>query len=205
MNDGMIDPINALVPMVVEQTAKGERSYDIYSRLLKDRIIFLTGQVEDHMANLIVAQMLFLESESPDKDIFLYINSPGGSVTAGMSIYDTMNFIKPDVSTVCVGQAASMGAFLLSGGAKGKRYCLPNSRVMIHQPLGGFQGQASDFEIHAREILAIKEKLNRLMAEHTGQPYEVVARDTDRDNFMTADQALEYGLIDAVHSRRELK
>ncbi|MGA4607514.1 ATP-dependent Clp endopeptidase, proteolytic subunit ClpP [Pseudoalteromonas sp. GCY] len=205
MNDGMIDPINALVPMVVEQTAKGERSYDIYSRLLKDRIIFLTGQVEDHMANLIVAQMLFLESESPDKDIFLYINSPGGSVTAGMSIYDTMNFIKPDVSTVCVGQAASMGAFLLSGGAKGKRYCLPNSRVMIHQPLGGFQGQASDFEIHAREILAIKEKLNRLMADHTGQPYEVVARDTDRDNFMTADQALEYGLIDAVHSRRELK
>ncbi|ATD07050.1 MULTISPECIES: ATP-dependent Clp endopeptidase proteolytic subunit ClpP [Pseudoalteromonas] len=205
MNDGMIDPINALVPMVVEQTAKGERSYDIYSRLLKDRIIFLTGQVEDHMANLIVAQMLFLESESPDKDIFLYINSPGGSVTAGMSIYDTMNFIKPDVSTVCVGQAASMGAFLLSGGAKGKRYCLPNSRVMIHQPLGGFQGQASDFEIHAREILAIKEKLNRLMAEHTGQPYDVVAHDTDRDNFMTADQALEYGLIDAVHSRRELK
>ncbi|MCG9757757.1 MULTISPECIES: ATP-dependent Clp endopeptidase proteolytic subunit ClpP [Pseudoalteromonas] len=205
MNDGMIDPINALVPMVVEQTAKGERSYDIYSRLLKDRIIFLTGQVEDHMANLIVAQMLFLESESPDKDIFLYINSPGGSVTAGMSIYDTMNFIKPDVSTVCVGQAASMGAFLLSGGAKGKRYCLPNSRVMIHQPLGGFQGQASDFEIHAREILAIKEKLNRLMADHTGQPYDVVARDTDRDNFMTADQALEYGLIDAVHSRRELK
>ncbi|GEK11451.1 ATP-dependent Clp endopeptidase proteolytic subunit ClpP [Pseudoalteromonas sp. McH1-7] len=205
MNDGMIDPINALVPMVVEQTAKGERSYDIYSRLLKDRIIFLTGQVEDHMANLIVAQMLFLESESPDKDIFLYINSPGGSVTAGMSIYDTMNFIKPDVSTVCVGQAASMGAFLLSGGAKGKRYCLPNSRVMIHQPLGGFQGQASDFEIHAREILSIKEKLNRLMADHTGQPYDVVARDTDRDNFMTADQALEYGLIDAVHSRRELK
>ncbi len=205
MNDGMIDPINALVPMVVEQTAKGERSYDIYSRLLKDRIIFLTGQVEDHMTNLIVAQMLFLESESPDKDIFLYINSPGGSVTAGMSIYDTMNFIKPDVSTVCVGQAASMGAFLLSGGAKGKRYCLPNSRVMIHQPLGGFQGQASDFEIHAREILAIKEKLNRLMADHTGQPYDVVAHDTDRDNFMTADQALEYGLIDAVHSRRELK
>ena len=205
MNDGMFDPLNALVPMVVEQTAKGERSYDIYSRLLKERIIFLTGQVEDHMANLIVAQLLFLESESPEKDIYLYINSPGGSVTAGMSIYDTMNFIKPDVSTVCVGQAASMGAFLLSGGAKGKRYCLPNSRVMIHQPLGGFQGQASDFEIHAREILAIKEKLNRLMADHTGQPYDVVARDTDRDNFMTADQALEYGLIDAVHSRRELK
>ncbi|KZN53381.1 ATP-dependent Clp endopeptidase proteolytic subunit ClpP [Pseudoalteromonas luteoviolacea] len=202
MNDGMIDPLNALVPMVVEQTAKGERSYDIYSRLLKERIIFLTGQVEDHMANLIVAQMLFLESESPDKDIFLYINSPGGSVTAGMSIYDTMNFIKPDVSTVCVGQAASMGAFLLSGGAKGKRYCLPNSRVMIHQPLGGFQGQASDFEIHAKEILTIKEKLNRLMAEHTGQPYEVLANDTDRDNFMNAQEAVDYGLVDAVHTSR---
>ena len=201
----MFDPLNALVPMVVEQTAKGERSFDIYSRLLKERIIFLTGQVEDHMANLIVAQLLFLESESPDKDIYLYINSPGGSVTAGMSIYDTMNFIKPDISTVCVGQAASMGAFLLSGGAKGKRYCLPNSRVMIHQPLGGFQGQASDFEIHAKEILSIKEKLNRLMAEHTGQDYDKVANDTDRDNFMTAEQALEYGLIDAVHSRRELK
>ena len=205
MNDGMIDPFNALVPMVVEQTAKGERSFDIFSRLLKERIIFLTGQVEDQMANLIVAQLLFLESESPDKDIFLYINSPGGSVTAGMSIYDTMNFIKPDVSTVCVGQAASMGAFLLSGGAKGKRYCLPNSRVMIHQPLGGFQGQASDFEIHAKEILSIKEKLNRLIAEHTGQPYEVLAGDTDRDNFMNAHEALEYGLIDAVHTRRELK
>ena len=205
MNDGMFDPLNALVPMVVEQTAKGERSFDIYSRLLKERIIFLTGQVEDHMANLIVAQLLFLESESPDKDIYLYINSPGGSVTAGMSIYDTMNFIKPYVSTVCVGQAASMGAFLLSGGAKGKRYCLPNSRVMIHQPLGGFQGQASDFEIHAKEILSIKEKLNRLMAEHTGQEYEKVANDTDRDNFMTAEQALEYGLIDAVHTRRGLK
>lgn len=201
----MFDPLNALVPMVVEQTAKGERSFDIYSRLLKERIIFLTGQVEDHMANLIVAQLLFLESESPDKDIYLYINSPGGSVTAGMSIYDTMNFIKPDVSTVCVGQAASMGAFLLSGGAKGKRYCLPNSRVMIHQPLGGFQGQASDFEIHAKEILSIKEKLNRLMAEHTGQEYEKVANDTDRDNFMTAEQALEYGLIDAVHTRRDSK
>ncbi|AZZ97336.1 ATP-dependent Clp endopeptidase, proteolytic subunit ClpP [Pseudoalteromonas rubra] len=205
MNDGMFDPLNALVPMVVEQTAKGERSYDIYSRLLKERIIFLTGQVEDHMANLIVAQLLFLESESPEKDIYLYINSPGGSVTAGMSIYDTMNFIKPDVSTVCVGQAASMGAFLLSGGAKGKRYCLPNSRVMIHQPLGGFQGQASDFEIHAKEILTIKEKLNRLMAEHTGQPYEVVANDTDRDNFMNAEQAVDYGLVDAVHSSRNIK
>ena len=205
MNDGMFDPLNALVPMVVEQTAKGERSFDIYSRLLKERIIFLTGQVEDHMANLIVAQLLFLESESPDKDIYLYINSPGGSVTAGMSIFDTMNFIKTDVSTVCVGQAASMGAFLLSGGAKGKRYCLPNSRVMIHQPLGGFQGQASDFEIHSKEILSIKEKLNRLMADHTGQEYEKVAHDTDRDNFMTAEQALEYGLIDAVHTRRDLK
>ena len=205
MNDGMFDPLNALVPMVVEQTAKGERSFDIYSRLLKERIIFLTGQVEDHMANLIVAQLLFLESESPDKDIYLYINSPGGSVTAGMSIYDTMNFIKPDVSTVCVGQAASMGAFLLSGGAKGKRYCLPNSRVMIHQPLGGFQGQASDFEIHAREILSIKDKLNRLMAEHTGQPLDVVSRDTDRDNFMSASEAVEYGLVDSVFSSRESK
>ncbi|CAN0326890.1 unnamed protein product, partial [Chrysoparadoxa australica] len=172
--------------MVVEQTSKGERSYDIYSRLLKEYLIFLVGQVEDHMANLIVAQMLFLEAENPEKDIFLYINSPGGSVTAGMAIYDTMKFIKPDVSTVCMGQAASMGAFLLSAGAKGKRYCLPNSRVMIHQPLGGFQGQASDFEIHAKEILSIKEKLNRLMADHTGQDYEKVARDTDRVNFLSA-------------------
>ncbi|MCV2885034.1 ATP-dependent Clp endopeptidase proteolytic subunit ClpP [Aestuariibacter sp. AA17] len=196
------DPLNALVPMVVEQTSKGERSYDIYSRLLKENVIFLVGQVEDHMANLIVAQMLFLEAENPDKDIYLYINSPGGSVTAGMAIYDTMNFIKPDVSTVCVGQAASMGAFLLSGGAKGKRYCLPNSRVMIHQPLGGFQGQASDFEIHAKEILSIKEKLNRLMAEHTGQNYERVAQDTDRDNFLSATEAKEYGLIDQVLSNR---
>ncbi|KZY41956.1 ATP-dependent Clp protease proteolytic subunit [Pseudoalteromonas shioyasakiensis] len=191
--------------MVVEQTAKGERSYDIYSRLLKERIIFLTGQVEDNMANLILAQMLFLESENPEKDIYLYINSPGGSVTAGMAIYDTMNFIKPDVSTICVGQAASMGAFLLSGGAKGKRFCLPNSRVMIHQPLGGFQGQASDFEIHAREILSIKDKLNRLMAEHTGQPLDVVSRDTDRDNFMTASEAVEYGLVDSVFSSRDSK
>lgn len=188
--------------MVVEQTAKGERSYDIYSRLLKENVIFLVGQVEDHMANLIVAQMLFLEAENPDKDIFLYINSPGGSVTAGMAIYDTMNFIKPDVSTVCVGQAASMGAFLLSGGAKGKRYCLPNSRVMIHQPLGGFQGQASDFEIHAREILSIKEKMNRLMAKHTGKDYETVAKDTDRDNFLSATESMEYGLIDQVLSSR---
>ena len=197
-----LDPMNALVPMVVEQTAKGERSYDIYSRLLKENVIFLVGQVEDHMANLIVAQMLFLEAENPEKDIFLYINSPGGSVTAGMAIYDTMKFIKPDVSTVCVGQAASMGAFLLSGGAKGKRYCLPNARVMIHQPLGGFQGQASDFEIHAREILSIKEKLNRLMAEHTGQDYEKVAHDTDRDNFLSASEAKKYGLIDQVLTNR---
>jgi ATP-dependent Clp protease protease subunit len=199
------DLLNALVPMVVEQTSKGERSYDIYSRLLKERVIFLTGQVEDQMANLICAQLLFLESENPDKDIYLYINSPGGSVTAGMSIYDTMNFIKPDVSTVCMGQAASMGAFLLSGGAKGKRHCLPNSRVMIHQPLGGFQGQASDFEIHAKEILSIKEKLNRLMADHTGQSYEKVCKDTDRDNFLTAEQSLDYGLIDSVLSSRDIK
>lgn len=188
--------------MVIEQTAKGERSFDIYSRLLKENVIFLVGQVEDHMANLIVAQMLFLEAENPEKDIFLYINSPGGSVTAGMSIYDTMNFIKPDVSTVCIGQAASMGAFLLSGGAKGKRYCLPNSRVMIHQPLGGFQGQASDFEIHAKEILSIKEKLNRLMADHTDRPYEDLARDTDRDNFLSAQESLDYGLIDHIMKSR---
>lgn len=196
------DVLSALVPMVVEQTAKGERSYDIYSRLLKERVIFLTGQVEDHMANLICAQLLFLESENPDKDIYLYINSPGGSVTAGMSIYDTMNFIKPDISTVCMGQAASMGAFLLSGGAKGKRHCLPNSRVMIHQPLGGFQGQASDFEIHAKEILTIKEKLNRLMADHSGQPYEKVCQDTDRDNFLNPQETLDYGLIDSILTSR---
>ena len=202
MTNTPFDPMNALVPMVVEQTSKGERSYDIYSRLLKENVIFLVGQVEDHMANLIVAQMLFLEAENPEKDIFLYINSPGGSVTAGMAIYDTMNFIKPDVSTVCMGQAASMGAFLLSAGAKGKRFCLPNSRVMIHQPLGGFQGQASDFEIHAKEILSIKEKLNRLMAQHTGQDYDTVARDTDRDNFLSATEAKEYGLIDQVLTNR---
>ncbi|KLV04959.1 MULTISPECIES: ATP-dependent Clp endopeptidase proteolytic subunit ClpP [Photobacterium] len=194
--------LDALVPMVVEQTSRGERSYDIYSRLLKERVIFLTGQVEDHMANLVVAQLLFLESENPDKDIFLYINSPGGSVTAGMSIYDTMQYIKPNVSTVCMGQACSMGAFLLAGGAKGKRYCLPNSRVMIHQPLGGFQGQASDIQIHAQEILTIKNRLNNLLADHTGQPLEVVERDTDRDNFMSAEQAVEYGLVDAVLSQR---
>ncbi|MBW3694527.1 MULTISPECIES: ATP-dependent Clp endopeptidase proteolytic subunit ClpP [Vibrio] len=194
--------MDALVPMVVEQTSRGERSYDIYSRLLKERVIFLTGQVEDHMANLVVAQLLFLESENPDKDIFLYINSPGGSVTAGMSIYDTMQFIKPNVSTVCMGQACSMGAFLLAGGAEGKRYVLPNSRVMIHQPLGGFQGQASDIQIHAQEILTIKQKLNKLLAEHTGQPLEVVEQDTDRDNFMSAEQAVEYGLVDAVLNHR---
>ncbi len=194
-----------LVPMVVEQTARGERSYDIYSRLLKERVIFLVGQVEDHMANLIVAQLLFLESENPDKDIHLYINSPGGSVTAGMSIYDTMQFIKPDVSTMCIGQAASMGALLLTGGAKDKRYCLPNSRMMIHQPLGGFQGQASDIEIHAKEILTLKDKLNQIMADHTGQDLDVIAQDTDRDNFLSADQAVDYGLIDKVIKQREVK
>ena len=194
--------MDALVPMVVEQTSRGERSYDIYSRLLKERIIFLTGQVEDHMANLVVAQLLFLESENPDKDIYLYINSPGGSVTADMSIYDTMQFIKPNVSTVCMGQACSMGAFLLAGGEPGKRHVLPNSRVMIHQPLGGFQGQASDIQIHAQEILTIKQKLNKLLAEHTGQPLEIVERDTDRDNFMSAEQAVEYGLVDSVLNHR---
>jgi len=202
-NNAMSPIMNALVPMVVEQTSRGERSYDIYSRLLKERVIFLTGQVEDHMANLVVAQLLFLESENPDKDIFLYINSPGGSVTAGMSIYDTMQHIKPNVSTFCMGQACSMGAFLLAGGAQGKRFCLPNSRVMIHQPLGGFQGQASDIQIHAQEILTIKKRLNSMLAEHTGQPLEVVERDTDRDNFMSAEQAVEYGLVDAVLSNRE--
>ncbi|SNY55483.1 ATP-dependent Clp protease proteolytic subunit ClpP [Arsukibacterium tuosuense] len=205
MSRDMTDIMNALVPMVVEQTAKGERSYDIFSRLLKERVIFLTGQVEDHMANLIVAQLLFLESENPEKDIYIYINSPGGSVTAGLSIYDTMRYIKPDIATVCVGQAASMGAFLLSGGTKGKRYCLPNARVMIHQPLGGFQGQATDFEIHAREILGIKEKLNRLMADHTGKTYEEIVNDTERDRFLSAQQALDYGLIDTILSKRDAK
>ena len=193
---------SGLVPIVVEQSARGERSYDIYSRLLKERVIFMVGQVEDHMANLVVAQLLFLESENPDKDIHLYINSPGGSVTAGMSIYDTMQFIKPDVSTMCIGQAASMGALLLAGGAAGKRYCLPHSRVMIHQPLGGFQGQASDIEIHAREILSIRSKLNHVLAHHTGQPLEVIERDTDRDNFMNGEEAVAYGLIDQVMNRR---
>lgn len=193
---------SGLVPMVVEQTARGERSYDIYSRLLKERVIFLVGQVEDHMANLVVAQMLFLESENPDKDIHLYINSPGGSVTAGMSIYDTMQFIKSDVSTLCIGQACSMGALLLTGGTKGKRYCLPHSRMMIHQPLGGYQGQATDIEIHTKEILTIRDKLNNVMANHTGRDLEEVAKDTDRDNFMDGDTAVEYGLIDAVLETR---
>lgn len=192
-----------LVPMVVEQTAKGERSYDIYSRLLKERVIFMVGPVEDNMANLIVAQMLFLESENPDKDIHLYINSPGGSVTAGLSIYDTMQFIKPDVSTMCIGQAASMGAFLLTGGAKGKRFILPNARTMIHQPSGGAQGQATDIDIQAREILIIRERLNQLMAHHTGQDFETIARDTERDNFMNAEASREYGLVDEVIERRQ--
>jgi ATP-dependent Clp protease protease subunit len=191
-----------LVPMVVEQSARGERAFDIYSRLLKERVIFIVGPIEDHMANLIVAQLLFLESDNPDKDIHLYINSPGGSVTAGMAIYDTMRFIKPDVSTICVGQAASMGAFLLSAGTKGKRFALTHSRVMIHQPLGGFQGQASDIAIHAKEILKIKGQLNQLLADHTGQPIENIERDTDRDNFMAADEAQNYGLIDQVLTKR---
>jgi len=191
-----------LVPMVVEQTSRGERSYDIYSRLLKERLVFAVGQVEDNMANLIVAQLLFLESENPDKDIHLYINSPGGSVTAGMAIYDTMQFIKSKVSTICIGQAASMGAVLLAGGEKGKRFALPHSRVMIHQPLGGFQGQASDIEIHAKEILYIKDRLNNVLADHTGQPLERIQTDTDRDNFMSANDAKEYGLIDEVLSSR---
>ena len=191
-----------LVPMVIEQTARGERSFDIYSRLLKERVVFLVGPVEDYMANLIVAQLLFLESENPDKDIHLYINSPGGSVTAGLSIYDTMQFIRPDVSTMCIGQAASMGAFLLGGGTKGKRLILPNARTMIHQPSGGAQGQATDIDIQAREILIIRERLNRLMAEHTGQSLEVIERDTERDRFMDAEQSLEYGLVDEVVQAR---
>ncbi len=191
-----------LVPMVVEQTARGERSYDIYSRLLKERVIFLVGQVEDQMANLIVAQLLFLESENPDKDIHLYINSPGGSVTAGMAIYDTMQFIKPDVSTMCIGQAASMGALLLTGGAAGKRYCLPNSRTMIHQPLGGYQGQATDIEIHAKEILQMRDRLNEILSHHSGQSADQIAIDTERDNFMSAEQSVEYGLIDQVLQER---
>ncbi|MCE7904002.1 MAG: ATP-dependent Clp endopeptidase proteolytic subunit ClpP [Gammaproteobacteria bacterium PRO9] len=191
-----------LVPMVVEQTARGERAYDIYSRLLKERLIFIVGPVEDQMANLVVAQMLFLESENPDKDIHVYINSPGGVVTAGLSIYDTMQFIKPDVSTICIGQAASMGALLLAGGAHGKRFCLPHSRIMIHQPLGGFQGQASDIDIHAKEILQTRARLNDILARHTGQPLEQVEKDTDRDRFMSAAEGVQYGLIDGVLERR---
>ena len=193
-----------LVPMVIEQSGRGERAYDIYSRLLRERVVFLVGPVNDATANLVVAQLLFLEAENPDKDIYFYINSPGGSVTAGLSVYDTMQFIKPDVSTLCIGQAASMGAFLLTAGAKGRRFALPNSRIMIHQPLGGFQGQASDIAIHAKEILSIKDKLNRIMADHTGQPIDRIEKDTDRDNFLSAAEAAEYGLIDKVLSRREL-
>ena len=202
-NNGAIEAQSLnLVPMVIEQTPRGERSYDIYSRLLKERVIFIVGQVEDHMANLVVAQLLFLESENPDKDISLYINSPGGSVTAGLAIYDTMQFIKPDISTLCIGQAASMGAILLAAGTKGKRYSLPHSRVMIHQPLGGYQGQAMDIEIHAKEILKIREQLNQLLANHSGQSIETIDKDTERDNFMGADTAVEYGLVDEVLKTR---
>ena len=194
-----------LVPMVVEQTARGERAYDIYSRLLKDRVVFIVGGIDDNVANVVVAQLLFLESENPDKDIHLYINSPGGIVTAGLSIYDTMQFVKPDVSTICVGQAASMGSLLLAGGAKGKRYCLPHSRIMIHQPSGGFQGQASDIDIHAKEVLTLRERLNEIMAKHTGQPMEKIEKDSDRDNFMDGETAVEYGLIDTVLEKRAEK
>ena len=201
MNGNETKALN-LVPMVVEQTSRGERAYDIYSRLLKERVIFLVGGIDDHVANVIVAQMLFLEAENPEKDISLYINSPGGIVTAGMAIYDTMQFIRPDVSTICVGQAASMGALLLAAGAKGKRYALPNSRVMIHQPLGGFQGQATDIEIHAREILSMKQRLNEILSKHTGQALDTIARDTERDNFKSAQAAQEYGLVDQVLERR---
>lgn len=198
-----LDPQNlGLVPMVIEQTSRGERSFDIYSRLLKERVIFIVGAIEDHMANLVVAQLLFLESENPDKDVHLYINSPGGSVTAGLSIYDTMRFIKPDVSTMCIGQAASMGAFLLSGGTKGKRFILPNARTMIHQPSGGAQGQATDIEIQAKEILFLRERLNTLLAEHTGQSMEVIERDTERDRFMSSEQSVDYGLVDEVITSR---
>ncbi len=203
MDSGALNPraLN-LVPMVVEQSARGERAYDIYSRLLKERVVFVVGPVEDYMANLVVAQLLFLESENPDKDIHLYINSPGGAVTAGLAIYDTMQFIRSDVSAICLGQAASMGALLLAGGAKGKRFCLPHSRMMIHQPLGGFQGQASDIDIHAREILNVRERLNRILAGHTGQSLKTIEQDTDRDRFMSGDEAVKYGLIDAVLSTR---
>ena len=203
-NAGNQDPqALGMVPMVIEQSGRGERAFDIYSRLLKERVVFLVGPVNDLTANLVVAQLLFLEADNPDKDIYFYINSPGGAVTAGLSIYDTMQFIKPDVSTLCIGQAASMGAFLLCAGAKGKRFALPNSRVMIHQPLGGFQGQASDIAIHAKEILSIRDRLNRIMAEHCGQPLERIERDTDRDNFLSAEEAAEYGLIDKVLTRRD--
>ncbi len=198
-----VEAAGGLVPIVIEQSARGERAYDIYSRLLKERVIFLVGQVEDYMANLIVAQLLFLESENPDKDIHLYINSPGGSVSAGLAIYDTMQFIKPDVSTLCVGQAASMGALLLAGGADKKRFCLPHSRMMIHQPLGGFQGQATDIDIHAREILRVRERLNVILAKHTRQSLETIQKDTERDNFMEAETAVQYGLVDAVLSTRQ--
>jgi ATP-dependent Clp protease protease subunit len=191
-----------LVPMVVEQTARGERAYDIYSRLLKDRVVFIVGGIDDQVANLVVAQVLFLESENPDKDIHLYINSPGGIVTAGLSIYDTMQFIKPDVSTICVGQAASMGSLLLAGGTQGKRFCLPHSRIMIHQPSGGFQGQATDIDIHAREVLKLRQRLNEILAKHTGQTVERIATDSDRDNFMDAEKAVEYGLVDTVLAKR---
>ena len=199
---GDIQALN-LVPMVIEQTARGERAYDIYSRLLKERVVFVVGPVEDYMANVIVAQLLFLESENPDKDVHLYINSPGGSVTAGLAIYDTMQFIKADVSTMCIGQAASMGALLLAGGARGKRYCLPHSRMMIHQPLGGFQGQATDIDIHAREILLVRERLNRILSNHTGQPMDKIQTDTDRDNFLGAEEAKAYGLIDEILVSRQ--
>ena len=195
-------PYAQLVPMVVEQTARGERAYDIYSRLLKERVVFVVGEVEDHMANLIIAQLLFLESENPDKDVHLYVNSPGGAVTAGLAIYDTMQFIKPDVSTICVGQAASMGAVLLAAGAKGKRFALPNSRIMVHQPLGGFHGQATDVEIHAREILDARDRLSEILSRHTGQPIEAIRKDTDRDNFMSGAQARDYGIVDSVLDKR---
>lgn len=207
MSDKLFSSVahNNLVPMVVEQTARGERAFDIYSRLLKDRVIFLGGPIDDHLANLIVAQLLFLESENPDKDISIYINSPGGVVTAGLAIYDTMQFIKPDVSTMCIGQAASMGALLLSGGTHAKRYCLPNARVMIHQPLGGIQGQASDIAIHAEETLKIRARLNQILAKHTGQPEDIIAKDTDRDNFMSSDRALKYGIVDKILDYRNNK
>lgn len=203
-SENLIKNAGGLVPMVIEQTSRGERSYDIYSRLLKERIIFLIGEVEDHMANLVVAQLLFLESENPEKEISLYINSPGGVVTAGLAIYDTMQFIKPDVSTLCIGQAASAAALLLCAGAAGKRYCLPNARVMIHQPLGGYRGQATDIEIHARETLAVRERLNSIMGKHTNKTSEEIMRDTERDNFMSASQALDYGLIDKVFYGRDV-